>query len=256
MKIKFTSRQIEKTSGSVTTTVVWIGTREEIDSLMAGEAVGELGTYGKLRNVRMYQESPEIWCCEKNYSTDPYGNISSDDPLTVYGKKSATLKGSMLSMPIEAHPGYKACWNYYLAASPKESDIPSWWDTATDTVLSIDDSQKYAWIKSPGEIPVDSKGRWRILKNALKPGTDTYDVAVYSITETAKYSSANAAGKSVTGRLNKIGSPFTTFGIIGGNWKCDDASVFYDGADWFSTCTWTLSGNQKGWDQDLYDEGI
>lgn len=253
MNIKFSSRQMEKSSGSTTTTIAWNGTRQEMTDLLNGEAVGTLGEYGKLRSVRMFQESANVWCCEKQYSTDSFGNVPSEKPFTAYGKKSATLKGSMLSMPLESHPDYKTCWNYFLAASPDESSVPSWWGSAKDTILSGDDSQKYIWVKSPGEVPSDSKGRWRIIKDPLKPGTDNYDVAVYSVTETAKYSSSNAAGNAVAGKLNKIGSPGTRFGISGGNWKCDDASVFYDGENWFATCTWTLSGNAKGWDKDLYD---
>ena len=91
------------------------------------------------------------------------------------------------------------------------------------------------------------------MTNPLKPGVETYDVAVYSVTETAKFRSSNAAGKFVSGRLNSIGSPDTVFGIAKGNWKCDDACVFYDGEAWFATLTWTLSGNENGWDKDLYN---
>ena len=252
MNIKFSSRQIEKTSGGITTVIAWIGTFDEMTTEANKEAAGVINaTYGELQSVRIFQESPKIWCCEKKYSTDTNGNSTSDKPHTVYGKKSATLKGSMLSMPIESHPKYKTCWNHFLAVAPGASSSPSWWKSATDTLLSSSDAQKYAWIKSPGETPVDAKGRWSIVK-PLKAGVETYDVAVYSVTETAKHSSSSAAGNAVAGKLNKIGSPETSFGISGGNWKCDDASVFYDGKDWFSTVTWTLSGNSSGWDNDLY----
>ena len=253
MHTKFSSRQMEKNSGNTTTTIAWNGTRQEINGLFTSETVGSLGEYGKLRSIRMFQESANVWCCEMQYSTDSYGNVPDEPPFTAYGKKSATLKGSMLSLPLESHPKYKTCWNYFLAAAPDETSVPAWWTNATDTILSGDDSQKYAWVKSPGEVPSDSKGRWRIIKDPLKPGTDTFDIAVYSVTETAKYSSSSAAGKAVAKQLNKIGSPGNSFGISGGNWKCDDASVFYDGQDWFSTCTWTLSGNSKGWDKEIYD---
>lgn len=252
MNIKFTSRQVESTSGGVVTSLAWNGTYDEMMTVFNNEAIGFLNSeYGKLQSVRLFQESPEIWCCEKRYSTGTNG-VSSDKPLTVYGKKSATLKGSMLSMPLESHPKYKACWNHFLAIAPGESATPSWWKTASDTNISSTDAKKYAWIKTPGEAPVDPKGdRWRTVA-PTKPGVETYDVAVYSVTETSKHSSANSAGKSVSGKLNSIGSPGTKFGISGGNWKCDDASVFYDGQDWFSTVTWTLSGNSDGWDKDLY----
>ena len=253
MNIKFLSRQAEKTSGGTENSIAWNGTEEEMKQLFDSEAVNALSDQGRLRSVRFFQESPHVWCCEKKYTVGTSGAVSADRPFTTYGKKSATLKGSMLSMPIESHPKYKACWNYFLAASPSISSIPSWWKTAKDTTLSSSNSQLYAWIKSPAEAPNDTNGRWHILTNPLKPGVETYDVAVYSVTETAKFRSSNAAGKFVSGRLNSIGSPDTVFGIAKGNWKCDDACVFYDGEAWFATLTWTLSGNENGWDKDLYN---
>ena len=158
----------------------------------------------------------------------------------------------MLSMPLETREGYRACWNYYLAAAPGVSNVPSWWETKTDTVLDFKDAQSYVWIKTPGELPTDQKGRWRILKNPMKPGIETYDLATYSVTESARFRSSSAAGKMVANTLNKIGKPSNDFNIKGGDWKCDDASVSYTGSYWLATLTWTLSGNDEGWDQDLY----
>ena len=253
MNIKFLSRQREKTSGGTETVIAWNGTREEMEQLFNSDAINALSDDGRLRSVRFFQESAHIWCCEKKYSVDTSGTASADKPFTTYGKKSASLKGSMLSMPIESHSKYKAYWNYFLAAAPGTTNLPSWWKTAKDTTLTSSDSQLYAWIKTPAEAPSDANGRWHILSNPLKPGVETYDIAVYSITETAKFQSANAAGKFASGSLNAIGSPGTTFGISGGDWKCDDASVFYDGEAWFATLTWTLSGDKDGWDKDLYN---
>ena len=253
MNIKFLSRQSEKTSGGTETVVAWNGTREEMEQLFNSEAINTLSDEGRLQTVRLFQESANIWCCEKKYSLDPSGAASADKPLTTYGKKSATLKGSMLSMPVESHPKYRACWNHFLAAAPGAPTPTGWWKTAEDTTLSSINSQRYAWIKSPSEVPSDANGRWHILAGPLKPGVETYDLSVYSVTETAKFKSSNAAGKFASKHLNLIGSPDTTFGISGGDWKCDDASVYYDGEAWFATLTWTLSGDIDGWDKDLYN---
>ena len=251
MHIKFLSRQVEKGSGGTETSVAWNGTNEELTELLLSEEIGSLGTYGTLKAARLFQESANIWCCEKKYLADASGSAP-EKPFTSYGKKSATLKGSMLSMPLESHPSYKACWNYFLAAAPGVNSIPAWWRSAEDTTLSSDLSQKYCWVKSPSEAPSDSYGRWSILKRPLKPGVETYDIATYSVTETARYGNPKAAGMAAAGKLNSIGFPRETFGLSHGNWKCDDASVFYDGENWFSTVTWTLSGNHDGWDKDLY----
>lgn len=132
------------------------------------------------------------------------------------------------------------------------NSVPAWWASARDTVLSHSDSQSYAWIKTPGELPNDQKGRWHILRGPVKPGYESYDIATYSVTETARFRSAATAGKMVANKLNKIGSPENDFGISDGNWKCDDATVSFNGSDWLATLTWTLSGNSLGWDKELY----
>ena len=251
MGIKFQSRVTERTEDGITATVVWNGSRAEMLELSSGTALGASTEHGQLKSVRVYQESPLIWHCEKKYTLAADGELT-EKPDNAYGKKSAQLKGSMLSMPLETHKNYRAKWNYYLAAAPNVQTLPSWWESAKDTVLSHADSQKYAWIKTIGELPVGKDGRWHILKDPVKPGYETYDVATYSVTETARFRSANAAGKMVANNLNGIGAPENTFGIKSGNWKCDDASVSYNGKDWLATLTWTLSGNEEGWDKELY----
>lgn len=80
----------------------------------------------------------------------------------------------------------------------------------------------------------------------------SYDVATYQVTESAKFPSPARAGKMIAGRLNKISSPDQTFGIAGGNWKCDSASVSWNGKYWIATLSYTKSGDDKGWDADLY----
>ena len=251
--IKLNSRQTERTDDGNMTTVSWTGEKEEILSFAQSEEIGSIGSDGELDSVRIYAESPKIWCCEKKYLSDSSGEAR-DKPNTVYGKKSAQLHGSMLSMPLEANSEYKTKWNYYLAGAKGVDTVPGWWGTAKDTILSFADSQKYAWIKSLGETPVDKNGRWHVIKEPTKPGLDSYDVAVYSVTEVAKFRTARKAGAMVSNVLNRIGTPMETFGSKTGNWKCDDASVSYDGKNWYATMTWTRSGNSKGWDSELYED--
>ena len=253
LSVKFTSRQVEMTEDGIVTTVSWTGGQEEIDKFSQEVKPGNHEDSGVLTSCRVYQESPNIWVCERKYLKDSSGE-SLERPHTVYGKKSAQLHGSMLSMPLESHKNYLTNWNHYLAAAPGVDDVPAWWETATDSVLSHADSQKYAWIKSPGETPVDKNGRWHIIKDPQKPGVDSYDVSTYSITETAKFRSARAAGNMVGNSLNNIGKPNEDFNMTlqGYNWKCDNAEVLYSGRAWFATMTWTRSGNEEGWDTDLY----
>ncbi len=230
----------------------WTGTKEEIEALAEEIQPGSPAEYGTLESVRIYQDGGNIWACERRYSVDQNGDFR-NKPNVVYGKKSATMHGSMLSMPIENHKNYLAQWNYYLIAAPGITAVPAWWATAKTTALSDSDAQKYAWISNLGQMRVASNGAyWKELKKPKHPGLNSYDVAVYTITETAKYKSAKAAGQAVQKCLNNIGFPNETFGNTGGNWKCDDATVSYNGGAWFATMTWTRSADNAGWISEIY----
>ena len=227
------------------------GHRDDIEALYNSLSPGMFTENGKVAAVRMFQESPQIWACEIRYGGDSEGN-DNDEPNTAYGKKSAQLNGSMLSLPLEAHPKYLVCWNHYLVAAPGVDSVPSWWGSATKAVITGADSRKYMWVKDLSAAPQDNSGIWRAVASPVKGGTENYDVAVYSITETVKCRSCNAAGALVANQLNKIGKPTYTLGITGGDWKCDNAAVSWNGKAWLATLTWTRSGNSKGWDKDLY----
>ena len=253
--VKFNSRQTERNENEIVTTVCWTGSQDEILEFSQAERPGTSTANGDLKSSRVYQEGPTIWVCEKKYVTDLDGEPR-DRPNSEYGKKSAQLSGSMLSLPIEGLAKYRKKWNYYLMAAPGVTAVPSWWDTATaqTTELTGNDAQKYAWVKSLSEAPVDKNGRWHALKNPTKLGQESYELPTYSITETAKFRSARSAGRMVAGKLNQIGKPDEDFGMTpsGYNWKCDNATVSWNGKYWLATLTWTRSGNNKGWDRDLY----
>lgn len=249
--IKYQSRVKEHTGDGRSSTIIYQGSHEDMLAVQSQHSINELGEDGRLKSNRVYQESPNIWNCEMRYESDSNGEYS-NAPDTAYGKKSAQLKGTMLSMPLETHADYRTNWNYYLAAAPGTSAVPSWWETATDTTLSDSDAQKYRWVKSPSECPNDKKGMWRTIKDPSMPGVESYDAATYTITESARFGSAKSAGAMCANKLNKIGSPGETFGITGGDWKCDDASVSWSGKYWLATLTWTKSGDSKGWNKKLY----
>ncbi len=249
--IKYQSRVRERTGDGTTVSLVYQGSHEEMHAMQAAHSINESSEDGRLKSIRIYQESPQIWNCELRYESDANGDYM-NAPDTSYGKKSAQLKGSMLSMPLETHADYHTNWNYYLAAAPGVTAVPSWWAAATDTTVGDPDAQKYRWIKNPSECPADKKGIWRTIKDPVMPGVDSYEVATYSITESARFRTAKAAGSMVAGSLNRIGAPAETFGITDGNWKCDDASVSWSGKYWLATLTWTRSGNARGWDSKLY----
>ena len=208
-----------------------------------------------MESVRIYQDAGNIWNVERRYTTDQDGNFTTK-PNVVYGKKSAQLRGAMLSIPIEQHKNYRTNWNYFLASAPDVTYSPEWWLDATDPILTAEAAQKFAWIKSPSEAPVDKRGKWNVTHKPTYPGVNSYDVAVYTVTETAKFSSAKKAGQMIASNLNRIGRPEEDFGLTKGgfNWKCDDATVSYNGRNWFATLTWTRSGDNRGWIQEIYGD--
>ena len=248
---KFQSRVREGTPDGVRDSIVYSGSRAEIESLASEHAVNELGENGLLKSIRIYQESGNLWCCELRYESGS-GDVFCEPPPTEFGKKSAVLHCGMLSLQLKSHPDYLANWDHYLAAAPGVTQVPSWWATAKSCSLSHGDAQKYAWLKDPTALPSDTKGRWHIIKDADPEfdGMDHYDYATYSITERARFQNAKAAGKMVAEKLNRIGKPVETFGLDGiGQWKCDAAEVNWTGKYWYATLTWTLSGNARGWNR-------
>ena len=252
--LKHCGKRKEWTREGVSVTYSYEGTEAEIDTLLAGHVIGEGSEDGTLAAKSKGQVGGSIWGAELRYEISGDGGGSATPPSNAWGSKSATLRGSMLSMPLQNHPSYRAKWDHYLAAAPGvAATIPAWWDTATTVLLSGTAEKNYRWISDISDRPTTGGAQWQILKAPTKPGTSSYEVATYSITETAKYKTASAAGSAVAGKLNRIGSPSEKFGITGGNWKCDDASVQYDGKRWLATTTWTRSGDNRGWDAELYD---
>ena len=251
--LKHCGRRKEWTREGVSVVYSFEGTEAEIDAMLAGHSIGEGSDDGTLVTKSKGQVGGSIWGAELRYEVSGDGGGSATPPSNAWGSKSATLRGSMLSVPLQNHPRYKAKWDHYLAAAPGVTTLPVWWESADSLLISGNDEQKYRWVANIDDRPTTGGRQWQILKEPTKPGRSSYDVATYSITETARYKTAAAAGSAVAGKLNHIGAPSEKFGITGGNWKCDDAGVLFDGKRWLGTTTWTRSGDDRGWDTELYD---
>lgn len=252
--LKHCGKRKEWTREGVSVVYTYEGNENEIDALITLHDIGEGSDDGTLAAITKSQVGGSLWSAELRYEIAGSGGGSATPPSNAWGSKSATLRGSMLSVPLQNHPRYRAKWDHYLAAAPTvAATLPSWWNTATSILLSGENDKKYRWILNADDRPTTAGQQWQILAVPTKPGFNAYDVATYSITETAKYKTAAAAGNAVAGKLNHIGSPSEIFGISGGNWKCDDASVQYDGKRWLGTVTWTRSGDNRGWDTEIYD---
>lgn len=269
-------RTIERSEEGVSRSEARLGTLAELTEYLDSLSIGTGDGGMQIRRARLTQVGGAVWKCEIEASNASDGSAGGAlAPSDAYGVKSAQLSCGMLSVPIERHKKYRVCWNYYLGGcdtviartekidgkdvvkySVAEAvEEPDWWEDRTGTTLTLEEALKYRWVKSPSELPlgVTKDGRiWRILKEPKKPGTDNYDLSTYQVTESSKFKSPRQAGKFVATYLNRIVTPSETFSITGGDWKVDSASISWDGKRWKATLTYTLSGNEKGWDTDLY----
>ena len=179
----------------------------------------------------------------------------------------------MLSTPLEIHKNasgqydYLSNWNNYLLArvpkppagtDPVAPSTPGWWSTlganATTGVISpipAADSENFQWSDS-GQIPQEDGYVWMVLKNPTMPGIQSYDRALYTLTESARFQTFEAGVASMATKANALGTPQYNPGspFVNGRWKCDDASCDWTGQYWLVTVTWTYS--EDGWNPTLY----
>ncbi len=251
-------RVFERSENGSSTTQTVTGTLAEMTAYLESLSFDNIGGGNHIVSGRVSQVAGSEWKCEVVYADESNsGTVTA--PSSAYGKKSATLNAGVMRMPLEHHKKYLTNWNYYLAQGIRKGGgpvVPGWWLTATTTILEKAVAQKYKWVKSLSELPVgpDKLGReWQAIMDPAKPGVEGYDLATYQVTESVKQPNATRCGYYVANRLNKIISPNETFGLTAGNWKCDSASIQWDGKHWKATLTYTLSGDAAGWDTDLYD---
>lgn len=251
-------RVFERNENGTSTTETVTGTLAEMQAYLDALVFDSTSGGKHIVSGKVSQVAGTEWKCEVVYADESNGGMVTP-PSSAYGKKSAALSAGVMRMPLESHEKYLANWNYYLAQGIRAGayvEIPNWWSTAKTIILDATLSQKYKWVKSPSELPVgpDKIGRrWQIIKDPMKPGVEGYDIATYQITESVKQPSATRCGAYVAGRLNKIVDPNETFGPYEGDWKCDSASIQWDGKHWKATLTYTLSGDSAGWDIDFYE---
>jgi len=255
-------RVFERNENGSSTTETVTGTQAEMQAYLEALVFDSTAGGRHVTSGKVSQVAGTEWKCEVVYADESNGGTVTP-PSSAYGKKSATLSTGCMRMPLEKRENYLANWNHYLAKGLLESETddgltPDFWFDASTVILSKQDSQRWKWVKSMADIPPDADklGRtWKIIKDPTKPGVEGYDLATYQVTESVKQPNPTRCGYYVANRLNKIISPNETFGLTVGNWKCDSASIQWDGKHWKATLTYTLSGDAEGWDLDLYELG-
>lgn len=242
----------------ITYTEVRDGSRDNLYSYAASLQVNKTVLDGrKLVSKDLQHREGAFWRLTLQY-LEADGTTQPDG--TEYGKKTAKLSMRNISLPLETLVNYRANWNHYLISTTNV--VPSWWESAEDTILTVARSKEYKWVKSGESLPAPtySGGKaveWRILEEPTKPGVESVDFAVYVITLTSKHSSASKAGSSVANKANVIVSspPGGNMGVSGGDWKCCGAEVSFDGKFWVAVETYERSATDAGWDRDLYTGG-
>lgn len=250
LTLKYQGSEFSRNKQQKTYKETYIGTEQLVDAKIATLSIGTF-TSGKgyLSSWRKSQGQSIFYNLQLEYTTQ-YDNDTSDLSQTDYGKKSAQLSVRNIQMPLEHLPNYKTNWNYYLIGK-QGSSMPSFWETAKNTTLTGDDDKNYKWIKSLAESPGQG---WKTIADPTKPGIEYYDLACFVVTETTRHGSASSAGNSIEKKINTITRPSQDFGISGGNWKLDQCSIQYNGGYWLATKTYTRSGDDKGWDTDIYGD--
>jgi hypothetical protein len=257
----YNGRTVDRDTNGISTTITYSGTKAECDTWAAAQTVG--ATYpglGKLSNTSVSQLEGAIYSVSARYQNANGDSGASGSevvpPDYSFGEYSASMNCSMLSTPLEQHPNYRTCWNYFLAARDDASTNPQWWPNITTPVITGANAELYRFLSSPSELPIgkdDSGHSWAIVKNPVLPGVQSYDRALYTQTESARFRKRTDAVSSIAQYANKIGTPINDPGspFVSGKWKCDNASVTWNNEYWLATLTWTYSPD--GWSSLLYD---
>lgn len=255
------SRVINKTDTGRSYRISYAGSETDIDNYIK---TLKIGTYysefqGYLSNIQKSQLAANQWKLDLEYRVDyPSGSKPEEEPEQeqeepVWNqKKTATLSVRNLQLPLERLDNYLTCWNHYLIGR-NNSPLPSWAETTNQILISANDSKNYKWVKSISEIPDPTETEsWKVILKPKKGGVQYYDFAVFVVTQSARFKNADDAGRAVKRSINTITSPENDFGLTGGNWKHDESSISWDGEYWLATNVYTLSGDIKGWDRDIY----
>ena len=244
----------------INTVITYTGTKAECETWAAGQTIG--ATYaglGKLASVTVSQDSGAIYHVSAKYQnangTSGTSGSEVEPPDYTYGEFSAQLDCTMLSTPLEQHPSYRTEWNYYLCArddAPAGTTVPSWAHNVTTPMIQGANADYYRWVSYASELPQEDLHKWVIIQTPTMNGYQSYDRALYTQTESARFRTRELAVSAVSGYANKRGTPINNPGspFVDGNWKCDRATVEWSGEFWRATLTWTYSPD--GWNSTLY----
>lgn len=260
-------------SGSETSKIVFFSTvgKDEItdfinNSFPVGEETQE---HGLVESARFFQES-SFWCCEVNFSRSySSGGVSIEMQGRDDGPANHSLATVNIPLDISCAKSYRTAWNHFLFALVDSEqaaipDCPSA-DSATSTADIVVNGVRFHWAETRSEMKIepfeDENGNIKIWKEVsgypTKPGVQSIDCFTYQITEYGEYDSEEDAAWVCENVINQI-RPKPLLGNMGikksGDWKCDSAAIRHNGQSWEAELIWTLSGDENGWDVELYEK--
>lgn len=271
VSIKHGSRYVREEISQLETRLTYQGSYAEIlaykEQFTAGasDIAGEMGI---LNSVTMTQAEGPIWNLELAYNKTIPEIENPDDEDGAPSEQQ--LSASVISVPIEAHPNYRTCWNHFLVGKCEyegenyTNKVPGFYNTATDPYLDpMSEGKNYMWVKNLAEAPVATRYlQWQIVKSGnticrpTKPGVVSFDKALFVIKEIGHHRKKRQAGWAAKQMLNSIvAKPLLgdfNLTAAGYNWKVDNIQIEFSGEFWIASRTYTLSGDNKGWDRDIY----
>lgn len=256
--------------------------REELEDyigLRYKPGYGSLEGKGYVDSVHFHQDGP-FWYADVSiwYEEGLSIRIGARTPL------NHSLRAVAVSLPLQQKSNYRTKWDHFLwqrcpvvtetavsgstsgtsgsSSSSGTPVLPTQYTSAVTEVPFEANGVNYRWTKNGDDLDGTPKNGyyWKCIATPTKPGVESWDFHTYQITEYGEYHDERTASWVVDSLLDHIRSQplLGDFGLSsklsgsGWNWKCDDAHVAHDGKRWVATLVWTLSGDNDGWDTDLY----
>lgn len=149
-------------------------------------------------------------------------------------------------VPLAKHTNYCYCWNHKLAAKTSAgSDVPEWFETAANEVLSKSDAAVYKWLKPGDKCPEG----YAVIAQETKAGVESFRRGITTVQWIKRCGNKRKLEKSA--QLDyTIQTPKETFGKPKtGNWLRGGSKIRKNGKKWELTVSFLYS---EDYDPDLY----
>jgi hypothetical protein len=247
-----------------------------MDELIIGQTYDFRNEFiGALESVEITQVEGPVYNIKEVFKISSGGGSGPDLAKgSATGYETTTLSVDSITIPLEKVKGYRKYWNYdlyvdkdYLSTNPNfdVNDPNGWWWEATYkhpfSNLASSQQKYFRWENDKGKNfkAIDDEGNSQLfIRKAMrtKPSVEFKEVPTYTITEKGRHSKKQAACWAASAKVGRIAQPEFDFGIkeaLGGNFLCRGGSIEFDGKYWISTMQYTWCGDNKGWDEDLYE---